>query len=59
MAICPDCHSPDKNFFAPRCHNCNAEITMWEQIGVSLIFFTVKALGGLFVLWFLFVWLPG
>lgn len=57
MAICPACHTPDKNFFAPQCHACNEEIPLMQQILVSLIFLIIKGLGALFVLWFLFVWL--
>lgn len=57
MAICPACHTLDKNFFAPQCHACNEEIPLMQQILVSLIFLIIKGLGALFVLWFLFVWL--
>lgn len=57
MAICPNCHTPDKNFFAPACHACNEQIPLIQQIIVSLIFFSVKALFVIAMLWFLFVYL--
>ena len=57
MAVCPECHTPDKNFFAPRCHACNSEIPLIQQIIVSLIFFSVKAVFVIAMLWFLFVYL--
>jgi hypothetical protein len=57
MAMCPNCHTPDKNFFAGQCHACNSEIGFIEQCIVSLIFFGVKAGAALGILWFLFVYL--
>jgi hypothetical protein len=59
MAICPNCHTPDKNFFAPACHACNEQIPLIQQIIVSLIFLSVKAVFVIAMLWFLFVYLPG
>lgn len=37
MAICPNCHRTDKNFFAPYCHSCNAYTGFWEQCAHSLL----------------------
>jgi hypothetical protein len=37
MAVCPNCHQMDKNFFAPQCHNCNEHVGFWEQCIHSLI----------------------
>ena len=38
MAICINCHTMDKSFFAPRCHACNEESGFFEQIWASLIY---------------------
>jgi len=57
MAMCPNCHTADKNFWAGQCHACNSEIGFIEQCIVSLIFFSVKAAATLGILWFLFVYL--
>ena len=32
MAICPECQTLDKNFFAYRCHSCNQEIGFFRQL---------------------------
>lgn len=37
MAICPNCHTPDKEFFALKCHECNTPVGLGEQIMVSLV----------------------
>ena len=38
MAICPSCHTMDKNFFAPQCHACNEPIGFFEQCFISLAY---------------------
>ena len=54
MAVCPNCHQMDKNFFAPQCHNCNEQVGFWEQVGHSLLF-TVVSYGvmalGMYIIW--------
>ena len=55
MAICPECFTKDKSFFAGRCHACNSEIGFFRQVIAQLIYVTV-ALGG-FIL--LMMWIFG
>jgi|SaaInl59LU_5_DNA_1037362.scaffolds.fasta_scaffold10560_5 uncharacterized protein (DUF983 family) len=54
MAVCPNCHQMDKNFFAPLCHNCNTHVGFWEQVAHSLLF-TVVSYGtialGMYIIW--------
>lgn len=38
MSLCPYCQSKDKEFFAAKCHNCNTEVTMGEQITGSVVY---------------------
>jgi hypothetical protein len=57
MAVCPHCHQMDKNFFAPRCHNCNQPVDMGEQFVHSTIWTVVPPLTVAFVvgiLWLIF-----
>ena len=49
MAICPECHTRDKPFFAPRCHACNSEIGFWYQLLGSYVATATTILG----FWFL------
>ena len=52
MAICPECFTMDKSFFAPRCHACNQRIGFLHQVIEQLLYVTV-ALGGfiLIMMW--------
>lgn len=38
MAICPACHTKDKGFFAPVCHSCNTEISLFMQCTISALY---------------------
>ena len=38
MSICPNCHTMDKNFFAPKCHACNTPVGFFEQCFISLTY---------------------
>jgi hypothetical protein len=51
MAICPNCHVKDKNFFAPKCHACNTPVGFIEQCVHSLIW-TI----GPFILYGTIIW---
>jgi hypothetical protein len=42
MAICPHCHTTDKNFFAPRCHACNSDVGFIEQVFFSTFYGAVQ-----------------
>jgi len=50
MAICPNCHVKDKNFFAGKCHACNTPVGFIEQILHSLMWTTVNL--GMFIFFF-------
>ncbi len=54
MAICPKCHTMDKNFFAGKCHACNSGVGFFEQIVHSIAF--CLAFGGViyFAGWLVF-----
>ena len=52
MAICPECHTKDKPFWAPRCHACNSYIGFWYQLFGQLAYLLPQVL----FLWFLW-WL--
>ena len=47
MAICPHCHTTDKNFFAPRCHACNSDTGFFEQVFFSTFYSAIQI--GLFI----------
>ena len=54
MALCPNCHQMDKNFFAPRCHNCNTEVGFGEQVAHSLVYTVVTwtvMIGGMYLIY--------
>jgi hypothetical protein len=52
MAICPECHTMDKNFFAPKCHACNTPVGFINQCIVSLMY-NVVFFGTLYLMWLL------
>ena len=51
MSICPECHTLDKNFFAPKCHACNTEVGFLMQCAASLVYTATWAVGIIFLLW--------
>ena len=54
MAICPNCHQTDKNFFAPQCHNCNSVIPFMQQVGYSITYAVVSygiMFGGMYLIY--------
>jgi hypothetical protein len=48
MALCPACQSP-KPFFAPRCSNCNSNISFLNQLFGMIIYWTV-VFGGFYLM---------
>ena len=56
MAICINCHTMDKGFFAPRCHACNEECGFLEQVLASTIYNTVY-IGGMIGVFYFILWL--
>ena len=56
MAICPECHTTDKPFFAPRCHACNSEIGFWYQLLASYVATATTILGFWFMGGSLLAW---
>ena len=58
MAVCINCHTMDKGFFAPRCHACNEECGFLLQCAASMVatvvYFGVQLLGLFFVFWLIF-----
>lgn len=54
MAICPNCHVHDKNFFAGKCHACNTPVGFIEQCLTSLVWWATYIGLGWFVLWLFF-----
>ena len=57
MAVCPNCHTMDKNFFAGQCHACNSEIGFIEQCVISLVWTVTQitvTVGLIYFLWWLF-----
>ena len=55
MAVCPSCHSHDKDFWASKCHACNSEIGFFDQVFYSLVW-TATQIGCLVGLWYLLKW---
>jgi hypothetical protein len=51
MAICPHCHTTDKNFFAPRCHACNSDTGFFEQVFFSTFYGAVQIVTVIFIFW--------
>jgi hypothetical protein len=53
MAICPNCHTREKGFFAPKCFECNTEVGFFEQLITSVVC-TITAIvvwvGGIYLL---------
>ena len=45
MAICPECQTLDKNFFAYRCHACNQEIGFLRQLAWQTAYVTFVLVG--------------
>lgn len=56
MAICINCHTTDKGFFAPRCHACNEECGFLMQCLASLVY-TVTYVGATLGLIYFILWL--
>jgi hypothetical protein len=56
MAICINCHTTDKGFFAPRCHACNEECSFLMQCAASLVWTLTYIITTLGLMW-LIVWL--
>ena len=56
MSICPNCHTMDKNFFAPKCHACNTPVGFFEQCFISLTY-NVTLVLTLVGMWYLFKWM--
>jgi hypothetical protein len=54
MAICPNCHTMDKGFFAPKCHACNTPVGFFEQILMSFLYNATIVIGFLFLVWLIF-----
>ena len=54
MAICPNCHTMDKGFFAPKCHSCNTEVGFIEQMLTSLVWWTTTIVVGYIILRLIF-----
>jgi len=42
MALCPFCQNDTKEFFGDKCHNCNTEVSLGQQITGSIIYTTVQ-----------------
>jgi len=42
MAICINCHTLTKGFFAPRCSECNEECGFIVQVFSSLLYVAVQ-----------------
>lgn len=36
MALCPYCFQNEKEFFSPKCNQCNTEVELGDQIKGSL-----------------------
>jgi hypothetical protein len=56
MAVCPNCHTQDKNFFAGKCHACNTDVGFIEQCMISLVW-TATQIGVLVGLFYFAKWL--
>ena len=41
MAICPECFSREKSFFAGRCEECNQPVGFLRQLIVQVAWYTV------------------
>ena len=41
MAICPECFSREKSFFAGRCEECNQPVGFFRQLLVQVSWYTV------------------
>ena len=54
MAICPECNTTDKPFFARRCHSCNQEIGFWRQTFAMYLFYGTVFIGFWFIVHSLF-----
>ena len=54
MAICPNCHTMDKGFFAPKCHSCNTEVGFIEQCLTSLVWWTTTIVVGYIIIRLIF-----
>jgi len=38
MSLCPYCQSHNKEFFADKCHNCNTEVSLGQQVAGSVTY---------------------
>ena len=54
MAVCPNCHTKDKNFFAGQCHACNSQIGFIEQCIISLVWTVTEVAVVVGIIWLLF-----
>ena len=61
MAVCPECQTPDKPFFAARCYQCNTLIGFWNQVLTSLTLTVIRLIGAAVTIWFLwnYLFFPG
>lgn len=50
MAICPECFSMEKSFFAPRCSECNEYIEFSRQCICSWVYANTMIVGFFFVI---------
>ena len=55
MAVCINCHTTDKGFFAPRCHACNQECSFLVQCVASIVW-TATYVGSMLGLFYFILW---
>jgi len=53
MSLCPNCHTKDKEFFAPKCHACNTPVGFIEQCLHSLLWTVTQVATVIGVIWLL------
>jgi hypothetical protein len=53
MALCINCHTTDKGFFAPRCHACNEECGFLLQCATSIVATGTYLVATLVILYFI------
>ena len=58
MAVCPECFTQEKQFFASKCSECNSVVPFWTQCWVQALWSTVyvsSIIGGIyFIFWCFF-----
>jgi len=58
MAVCPECFTQEKHFFADKCSECNSVVPFWTQLWVQVLWSTAylgAVLGGIyFIFWLIF-----